>query len=48
MGKINKVMPEDDYLISKYCTDEWMKSVPIIKWEHDYILKQYTILYTQK
>jgi len=37
------VISEDDYSDSIYNTIEWEHSVIIVRWEHDYENKRYTI-----
>jgi len=37
------VIEESDWCTSKYRTKEWEQSVSIIKWEHDFETKKYTI-----
>ena len=42
------VISEEDYKNSQYSTKEWEQSVIVVKWEHDFEKKQYTIDYKEK
>ena len=42
------IISEEDYIISVYSTTEWERSVIITHWEHDFELKHYIIVYTEK
>jgi hypothetical protein len=39
------IIKEEDWGKSIYNTREWEKSVEIIRWEHDFVKKQYVIDY---
>lgn len=41
------VIKEEDWQESKYRTIQWEQSVEIVRWEHDYEKKTYTITYTK-
>jgi len=42
------IFKESDYIHSEYNTKEWEQSVIILRWEHDYESKTYTIKYEDK
>jgi hypothetical protein len=48
MEKHKVVLSEIEYNNSKFCTNEWCLSVVILNWEHDFVLKQYTIIFILK
>lgn len=37
------VIEEEEYDDCLYSTNKWCRENPIVRWEHDYIKKQYTI-----
>ncbi len=48
MDKKSITLSEVEYWDSIYSTNEWCLSVTILSWEHDFVKKQYTIIYVQK
>lgn len=42
------VISEEDYNNSQYSTKEWEQSVTIVRWEHDFEEKKYTITFEEK
>ena len=46
--KIKKIVEESEWEDSKYRTKEWEQSVNIVTWEHNYVTKQYIIVYNEK
>ena len=42
------IIKESDWVNSKYRTKEWEQTVEIVRWEHDYIERIYTIDFNQK
>ena len=42
------IVKESDWEDSMYRTQEWEQSVEIIRWEHNFLLKQYVIDYNEK
>lgn len=41
------IISEDEWEDSIYKTKEWEQSVEVLKWEHDYIKKEYIITYDE-
>lgn len=42
------IIQEEDWSESVYRTKEWEDSVDLIRWEHDYVKKQYIIDFKDK
>lgn len=42
------IIKEEDWANSIYRTIEWENSVILLRWEHDYVNKQYIIDYKEK
>ena len=42
------VISEEDYNNSQYSTKEWEQSVTIVRWEHNFEEKNYTITFEEK
>ena len=42
------IVKEEDWIDSIYSTKEWEQSIELIRWEHDYVKKEYIIDYKTK